>query len=309
MSEKLFKKVYLEISNICNLKCSFCPAVERGERQVAEAEFRQRLLKVSPWAERVCLHVMGEPLAHPMFARFVEIAEEHAVPLEITTNATLLTPKLYEALINPAIKQINFSLQSFTDNFPNANPLAYLNKIFAFIDHSQQINPEQYINLRLWNIGDPIAGKDTEFFLKQIENKFSVQINRSVDVGFKKSKKVIGRLYLHFDSRFQWPDLKQSVRSKEGTCYGTRSHLAVLADGAVVPCCLDKEAVMTVGNLDLTDDFSEIIHAQRTQTIREGFKKGLMTEELCQRCDFAQRFKKKSDKSVEKVLIASEKKI
>lgn len=289
---KRFKKVYLEISNICNLKCSFCPAVQRGEQQVEENKFRQRLLKVRPWAERVCLHVMGEPLAHPMFSRFISIADEHEVDIEITTNGTLLSPGTQEALLNPCVKQVNFSLQSFTDNFPTANPMVYLNKIFSFIDQAFLLRPDLYINLRLWNLGDSKAAQDTQFFLKQIETKWAVEINRNVDVGFKKSKNVLGKLYIHFDSRFVWPDLTHPVLSDKGTCHGTRSHMAVLADGEVIPCCLDKEAAISLGQIDEVS-FEKIFDGERAQKMREGFAKGLMLENLCQRCDYAQRFTKK----------------
>lgn len=293
MSEaKRFKKIYLEISNICNLKCSFCPAVERGERQVAKQEFEARLKKVAPWAERVCLHVMGEPLAHPLLPEFIKIAADQNVNLEITTNGTLLSPKLYSALTDSTVKQINFSLQSFTDNFPQANPLTYLNKIFDFVDYAFEHQPDLYINLRLWNVGDILGARDTEFFLKQIESRFDVNINRVVDVGFKKSKRVLKRLYVHFDSRFTWPSLKQEVRSDKGSCFGTRSHLAVLADGVVVPCCLDKEAVMNLGHIDQSS-FENIVEGPRAQSMRRGFEQGRMREDLCQRCDYAKRFKKK----------------
>ncbi|MCO5113560.1 MAG: radical SAM protein [Bdellovibrionaceae bacterium] len=293
MSYKRFKKVYLEISNICNLKCSFCPAVERGEQQVAEDTFKARLLEVSPWAERVCLHVMGEPLAHPLLPRFIEIAGDHQVDLEITTNGTLLSASVQASLLHKTVKQVNFSLQSFTDNFPTANPLTYLNKIFGFIDQAFIERPDLYINLRLWNIGDHKAGQDTEFFLKQIESKFDVQINRSVDVGFKKSKNVKSRLYIHFDSRFIWPDLKHNKISDAGSCYGTRSQVAVLADGVVVPCCLDKEAAINLGVMGQTS-FADIVDGTKATRIRQGFEQGRMLEDLCQRCDYAQRFKKKA---------------
>lgn len=288
---KRFKKVYLEISNICNLQCSFCPAVERGKKQIEESTLRNRLKKIAPYAERVCLHVMGEPLAHPQFSEFIDIAQDLKVDIEITTNATLLNDKIKKSLLNPTIKQVNFSLQSFTDNFPTANPSNYLKKILDFCKEAFSLRPDLYINLRLWNIGDTKAGKDTEFFLNVIENEFSVKINRKVDVGFKKSKNVLNRLYLHFDSRFVWPSLKQNKISEVGKCHGLKSHVAILAEGLVTPCCLDKEANISLGQID-DSDFLDIIESPKSKKIREGFNQGKMLEELCQRCDYATRFNK-----------------
>lgn len=291
LAAKRFKKVYLEISNICNLKCSFCPAVERGEMQISEQHFTERLLKVSPWAERVCLHVMGEPLAHPLLQRFIEIAEQHKVDLEITTNGTLLNLTTTQALLNSTVKQVNFSLQSFLDNFPEASPEKYIEKILNFVEQAFVKRPDLYTNLRLWGHGSEGFENDTEMVLQKVERRFAVVINRNVDVGFKKSKNVKNRLYIHFDSRFNWPDLRRPVLSEKGSCYGLRSHVAVLSDGAVVPCCLDKEAGMQLGSID-HQDLLQIIDSPKAKNIRKGFEQGLLQEELCRRCGYATRFKK-----------------
>src|SRR3989344_9339742 len=129
---KKFRKVYVEIGNVCNLQCSFCPEVEREKARLDRERFRKTLLEVKPFADRVCFHLMGEPLAHPDFVAFVGVAEEVGLPVEITTNGTLLSPEIEAALHSPIIHQVNFSLQSFFDNFPEASGSRYLEKILAF---------------------------------------------------------------------------------------------------------------------------------------------------------------------------------
>lgn len=287
---KRFKKIYLEISNICNLQCSFCPEVERSKFRIDEQVLRGRLRQVKALTERVCFHVMGEPLAHPGFAGLIKVAEEMEVPLEITTNGTLLNEILIEALLNPTVVQVNFSLQSFIDNFPKSTPETYLNKIFNFCRIAFERRPDLYINLRLWNLKKNEASVVNDFLISRIEREFSSLINRTVDPGFRKSKRVVNRLYLHFDSRFEWPHIDQEAKSYKGSCYGLRNHVAVLAGGEVVPCCLDKEASMNLGNIDVKP-FAQIIDNSRAKRIREGFEIGELREELCQKCDYAQRFK------------------
>lgn len=284
-----FRKLYLEITNICNIQCSFCPAVERKAASLDMPLIESFFQKVSGWADRVCLHVMGEPTSHPQFPDFVEKAKQYGLQLEITTNGLILNDAVKAALLSTSVVQVNFSLQSFFDNFPEKDPGRYLEKIFAFTQQAMSARPDLYINFRLWNIGSADDRDVSEFVLQKIESAFSVQLNRSVDPGFKKSKRVKDRVYLHFDSRFNWPDISSPVLGTQGRCHGTVSHLAVHSNGDVVPCCLDKEATIKLGNLS-KQSLQEIVSSERYLNMVQGFNSGVLVEDLCQRCEYIQRF-------------------
>lgn len=288
--QPLFRKVYVEIGNVCNLQCSFCPEVDRAKYRVEKERFREILIQVKPTTDRVCFHLMGEPLAHPDFASLVEVAASVGTPVEITTNGTLLSPALQAALLNPIIHQVNFSLQSFFNNFRGVDPTTYLEKIFAFSKRALAERPDLYLNFRLWNLGaeekEDLVNAD---LLRRIESAFSVVINRRVEAGLRKSKNLTGRLYLHYDTRFEWPHPDSQLRRTKGSCQGTRTHVGIHADGTVVPCCLDKEARIPLGKLG-ENTFAEILGGERFLNIRSGFEKGELRESLCQRCTFAERF-------------------
>lgn len=286
-----FSKIYVEIGNVCNLQCSFCPEVERGKDRMDEAQLRRTLREVKPYADRVTYHLMGEPLAHPEFARFVEIGGEEDVPLEITTNGTLLNPKVEEALLHPTVKQVNFSLQSFFDNFPGAEPETYLRRIFSFVKRALAERPDLYLNFRLWNLPKGSAEDSlNEKLLLRIESEFGAEVNRRLDLKMKKGKRLTGRLYIHYDSRFRWPNPKDPVLREKGSCWGGRKQMAVHANGTVVPCCLDKEAVISLGDIHKSS-FAEILSGARATTLRDGFAAGELREDLCRRCDYATRFR------------------
>ena len=74
---KRFQKVYLEISNVCNLSCAFCPGTKRKKKVMTEAEFRMMLPKLRPWTDFLYFHLMGEPLCHPNMESFLQIAGEY----------------------------------------------------------------------------------------------------------------------------------------------------------------------------------------------------------------------------------------
>jgi radical SAM protein with 4Fe4S-binding SPASM domain len=285
-----FRKIYVEIGNVCNLQCSFCPEVERKKTRLTAEELRAILFQVKPLTDRVCFHLMGEPLAHPDFPAFVEVAAEVGIPVEITTNGTLLNPATEEALLRPIVHQVNFSLQSFFDNFPGANPETYIQKIFSFTRRALATRPELYVNFRLWNLSS--ADKEdltNESLLKKIEEAFSLEINRRVDPRLRKSKKLTGRLYLHYDTRFEWPNPLSPVIREQGSCQGGRTHLGIHADGTLVPCCLDKEARINLGNVKSTP-LTELLQNSRYRQLRRGFENGQLTEDLCRRCQYATRF-------------------
>lgn len=294
MIAKKFSRVYIEISNICNLQCDFCPEVERTKKIMPLELFLKIIEQVHTLTDEVTFHLMGEPMTHPDFAEFLKVCLDFNLPVNLTTNGTLLKyPEKAELLLSPIIRQVNFSLQSFTSNFPQKNLVAYLNPIFQFTKKAFERRPDLYINYRLWNMG---SHEDTAFanrhFLKPIQDEYNYTMSAPVDVAFRKSRKINGRLYLHFDSRFEWPSLKAPVSSEKGFCYGLKSHFAIHADGTVVPCCLDKEAKINLGELSAVT-ILEAINSRRALDMRSGFDNFTVREELCKRCTFIRRFDSK----------------
>lgn len=290
---KRFQKVYIEISNACNVQCTFCPEVERDKRFMEPELFRKVATAVAPLAEAVCFHLMGEPLLHPEFDSYLDFCGTLGLPVNLTTNGILLNEQRTTALMNPILKQINFSLQSFESNFPDKDNSEYLQRIFDFSRRALQERPDLYVNYRLWNEGAPGASASNSQMVEKIRRGLGSAFNPIWDVRARKSVPIIGRLYLHFDSRFQWPHPSQPVRSAKGFCHALSSHIGILADGTVVPCCLDKEGVISLG-LCGSQTMDEILQSTRAQSIHDGFQKGILVEDLCQKCTFIARFDNKA---------------
>jgi radical SAM protein with 4Fe4S-binding SPASM domain len=288
-----FGKVNIEISNICNLQCSFCPEVVRSPKLMDLSLFRQIVEQVSPLTDQVCFHLMGDPLVHPRLSEMVSICEEFQAPIFFVTNGVLLKKNFSERqalLLNPAFRQVNFSLHSFADNFGDKDPSDYLSYIFAYTEKALRDRPDLYLNYRLWNLQEPRSTSSTnQLVLEMIESHFQVNIPREVDIRKRKSLRIRGRLYIHYDTEFIWPSLDLPVLGTEGTCHGLSSHFGVLVDGTVVPCCLDKEAAIPLGNVQ-EQPILEILDSPRAKNLLMGFKKRQLVEALCQRCQYIERF-------------------
>ncbi len=285
-----FKRVYIEISNICNLQCSFCPVVDRDKKIMGLELFEKTISEVAPLTEQVCLHLMGEPLAHPEFENIIKICVAYNVKINLTTNGILLNRYAELLSTSPAIHQVNFSIHSFKDNFKDKSILPYLTDILNFSKLAFERKPELYINYRMWNIFETTTQNDSnKDILANIAKFFDVEIKEDIDVGSIKSKRIWNRVYLHFDSRFEWPHPLMPLQSTKGFCHALSSHIGIHADGTVVPCCLDKEARLDLGNC-ATMPLSEILNGLRARTMREGFAQKKLAEDLCQRCTYIKRF-------------------
>jgi radical SAM protein with 4Fe4S-binding SPASM domain len=289
-----FFRTYIEISNICNLQCTFCPEVERDKKILSSEQFRYILRQVIPYTDEVCLHLMGEPLAHPEFLQILDICNQEDAVIHLVTNGTFLQKFNYDTFLkSKSLRQINFSLHSFKDNFPDKDIRPYLFDILQFSKQALESRPELYINFRLWNLPSTVGqNQQNQDIIDYICEFFQVPINEKINVSHRKSKNIIGRIYFHFDTRFEWPSLKDPIQGERGFCHALSQQIGIHADGTVIPCCFDKEAGIALGNI-LETPFVEILQSPRLNKIREGFKNHILVEELCQKCTYIKRFDKK----------------
>ncbi len=294
-----FLRTYIEISNICNLQCTFCPEVGREKKILSPENFRKILKQVLPYTEQVCLHLMGEPLSHPEFKKILEICDEEGAVVQLVTNGTLLSQYGFDTFFNAkCLRQINFSLHSFKDNFPGKDLRPYLFDILTFSREALTRRPELYINYRLWNLAVANeANSENDEIINHVCEFFQMPINEKIDTRFGKSKNLTGRIYFHFDTRFRWPDYGDPDQGEKGFCHALSQQIGIHADGTVVPCCFDKEAGIPLGNV-LEDGFENVLNEPRLLKMRDGFQKKILTEELCRKCTYIRRFDKLAAPSV-----------
>ena len=274
-----FRKVYIEISNLCNLRCSFCPGTKRPGRRMNVEEFTLLMGKLRPFTDHIYFHLMGEPLCHPELATFLEIAKQHGFRVIITTNGTLLTKQQQILLSAPALHKVNISLHAFEANDLAVPFESYLQDCLRF---GQAANGEKLVVYRLWNQGG--ADELNQKILKTMHQYFPqewVQERHVIRIG--------NRVYLEHGAKFDWPDLAAPEDDGPRFCYGLRDQIGVLCDGTVVPCCLDHEGDIALGNL-FDEDLDSILATPRAQAIYNGFSNREAAESLCRRCGYARRF-------------------
>ncbi len=281
MVDMKFKKIYIEISNSCNFACSFCYKSKRNKRNLSVEEFRFIANKLKPYTNYLYLHVMGEPLLHPHLEEILQIANDYSYKVNITTNGSLI-PKQQAVLLKYPPHQINISLHDLEENIP---PEKLPELIQSFISFANSVANTTYINLRLWNrTNDTIS-----FFTKQCLELLQTELqldefifsNENLFQGIHLRK----HIYLQTAVRFDWPDMKAEPSDKPKTCYALKDHIAILSDGSVVPCCIDADAHLLLGNI-FTDDLESMVKSEKALRMKKGFARKEAVEEFCKVCGF-----------------------
>ncbi|MCI9678492.1 MAG: radical SAM/SPASM domain-containing protein [Oscillospiraceae bacterium] len=278
----MLKRVYIEITNVCNLRCDFCPGTRREARFLSPAELRLLAGKLRGHTSYLYFHVMGEPLLHPELGELLGIAAEEGFRACLTTNGTLLEEKTDLLLAAPALHKLSVSLHS-----AEGNGLEKLGDYLAGVwESALALSGAGVIcALRLWNIGGAEERNGEIYaFLREKLGVHPLELPRPRQGSWRLGE----RLYLERAEKFDWPDL-DAPETGTRFCLGLRDQAAVLCDGTVVPCCLDHEGDVPLGNL-LEQELEEILASPRARAVYEGFSQGKPSEELCRRCGFAARF-------------------
>lgn len=285
MEKKRFKKIYIEITNICNLKCSFCPDTKRKKTFMKVKDFEKIIKQIKKYTNLIALHVKGEPLMHPELEEILGICDSENINVNITTNGTLLYEKRNILINSSALRQINISLHSINEN-ANMNS-TYLNNVFEAV---KKITNERniYISYRLWNLKDISENDCNLHILKKLEDEYNYTElpNKAKYSEFIKLKE---NVFLNQDTKFEWPSIGNKEISTEGTCLGLRNQIAILVNGDVVPCCLDQNGEIKLGNI-FEINIDDILNSDLSIKIKKGFEEGKVLHNLCKKCGYRTKF-------------------
>lgn len=276
---KKFRKIYIEITNNCNLNCSFCSKVEKAKRIMKIEEFEHILKEIKDKTDYIYLHVKGEPLLHPNIVDFLNLAEKYNLKVNLTTNGTLF-PRVVDKIKNcKSLHKINFSLHSEND-YPN-----YLENIF---DSVKKLSPDIVVIYRLWTLNNGYLDKKSTETVEKLKEYYDLSQETVEKIINENNIKISSTIYVDKDNEFIWPKLEGE--NSNGFCHALKTHIAILVDGMVVPCCLDSNGVINLGNI-YKQNLNEIIESKRYKDLKKSFQDNKPCEELCKKCSFKLRFK------------------
>ena len=264
----MFKKIYIEITNNCNLKCDFCIKNTRSIEYISIDKFNNLLNKIDKYTDYLYFHILGEPLMHQEINKLIDIAA-NKFKINITTNGYLID----KIKNNKNIRQINISLHSYDEKY-NISIEQYLNNIFETVD---SLKDSTYISYRFW-----AKSKYSEDILKIINKKYNSNLEMN---NLKNNTTIIDNVFISVLNEFVWPSLDNDVFNYNGSCHALKDHIGILVDGTVVPCCLDSKGIINLGNI-YEIELIDIINSKRFQDMLQNFKNNNKIEKLCQKCNF-----------------------
>ena len=282
-NQDMITRCYLEITNVCNLDCVFCPKTTRAKHTMTMDEFDMLTSRLVGEVRFLYFHLMGEPFLHPLLPQFVLTARRKGFIPVLTTNGTLLSQRT--DMLDALPHKLQISLHSHEGN-GKENLKQYIDEVMTFA--GEAVRRGCVVVLRLWNEGG--RNSMNESILKFIAGHQPQPWTERYD-GWKLAE----NLYIENDNIFEWPDLQYDAKDTEEVfCYALRNQIGVLADGTVVPCCLDHNGDMGVGNL-FEHSLADILASPRAAAIYNGFTCHTAVEPLCQRCGYSavsKRFRK-----------------
>ena len=286
-----FYRIYIELTNVCGLHCSFCPSKNLSNETMSLEFFESTIKQAKKFTNEIACHVVGDPLTLSNLSEYLDIIHKYKMRAMLTTSGYFMKKHSYETLFHPCVKQINISLNAFNKNDTTFTFEQYMRPILDFCHEKVNRKEESFINLRIWNLDESMS---EENFNSELFQKLNFEFNtalelKTLDPKEKKSLRLEYKVLLHFDNYFEWPSLVNKNYG-HGTCQGLSSHVGILANGKVIPCCLDNDAVMELGNLK-NKSLKEIVYGKRATKMKEGFKIEHCSEEMCLKCSYKDRFK------------------
>jgi MoaA/NifB/PqqE/SkfB family radical SAM enzyme len=298
---KKYKKVYIEITNVCNLECSFCPGTERRLGYMTKEQFLHVIKEIKPYTDYVYFHLMGEPLLNPELEGFIAICAANDIKVNLTTNGTLLEKNKTKLLNSPGLRKVSISLHSFEANPEGITLEEYLGDTINFV---KEASAKGIIcEFRLWNAGKEGIGAGNSLngvIIKALDLAFAAEAENGEaepkpdlynKLVLRQNTKLADKVFLHLAQRFEWPDIDRADQAEAVFCYGLRDQFGILVDGTVVPCCLDSEGGIPLGNI-FEQPLRDILESPRACRMYGGFTARTAVEELCRRCGYAERHKR-----------------
>ena len=285
-----FYRIYIELTNVCGLSCTFCPTKELPSKEMDLVFFESIIKQAKVYTNEIACHVVGDPLTLSNLHDYLDILHKHHLKAMLTTSGYFLKKHSYDTLFHPCVKQINISLNSFNKNDTSITFEQYITPVLALCQAKLESKEELFINLRVWNLDEMMSERAfNETLFEKLSITFDTQLDlQKIYQERPKSLRLASKVLVHFDNYFEWPSLKNQNYG-DGTCQGLQSHIAILASGKVVPCCLDCDGVIELGDLHIST-LNQILTSKRAVNMLEGFKEGKAIEELCQKCSYKDRF-------------------
>lgn len=159
--------IYLEVTNVCNFKCVFCPESFSNYKEISGGHFRLSTTDYSAIIEQISelrtvktlnFYMMGEPFAHPQLLSFVKLAKEinASERIIVTSNGSLIKERIYREICESKLDYLRISIYGANEDKQIRNTQSKISlskirdnisKFKEFRDQNKYKNPFIYIKM------------------------------------------------------------------------------------------------------------------------------------------------------------------
>ena len=270
------KDIYIEPTNICNLQCSFCfhanNAMRRKKGTMTFKTFKRLVDDVKSFKPNLVLHHSGESFVHKELFDFIRYAKKAGLRVSLTTNGTLVDKNDFE-ILDTGIDGINISLAGVDkEDYANVRPGTEFDTLMENITALAKNKLKRNLATKL-----TINVVETKFnrpkiplFKKRIESINGIDgviVRRLMDWGGTLD---ISKLHItpFWRSWAMYANKYFKLATKGTLCEAINDGGAILWNGTVVPCCIDFNGTMTLGNIN-EQKFLDIWNGEKSNQIRK----------------------------------------
>ncbi|MEL6139226.1 MAG: radical SAM/SPASM domain-containing protein [Cyanobacteria bacterium J06628_6] len=324
MAVTRLERIHLEVTNVCNFKCEFCPdaIMARKRGHMALPLLTQALDEIAEkkLAKVVAFHLMGEPLIYPHIFDAISLALGRRLNLHLTTNGSTfhLRPEHIQKLVSSGIPKVTISLQTpDPDTFiirgapPMLQPDKYFEGITSYVRanlaardsntrvHLKFLDTTPHPFLVPHKQMHVVEGKEQmrqeltswahRLLEKTADRPSDVEIQQKIarhKPGRWQVIELTPKLALETFPLDSWGNVESDtvVPASFGYCNGTTDQAGILYDGTVVPCCKDYDGQIPLGNLNEHSLVDILDQQQPACGLRAGFDRFQVTHPVCKRC-------------------------
>ncbi|MBL7933755.1 MAG: SPASM domain-containing protein [Bacteroidia bacterium] len=285
--------ISIEPTTSCNLRCPQCPSglreFSRPTGMLQTEMFHNTINQLSKHLHSLTFYFQGEPYLNPSFLNMVEQANAKGIYTITSTNAHYMSAENARKTVESGLDKLIISVDGTTQEvYEQYRKGGQLEKV---IEGTKEILKQK----RLLKSRSPYVIWQFVVF-KPNQHQVNEVKRMGKDLGVDEVKIKTAQIYDFENGNELIPDINRYSRyqkNEEGNyriknkllnqCWRMWQGCVVTWDGKIVPCCFDKDAKHTLGNLE-KESFKTIWHSESYNHFRRSILKSRDQVDICTNC-------------------------
>jgi len=282
----------VEPADFCQLECPECPVGINKRKQGNKIDislFNKLISEQKETLFHLIFYFQGEPLLNKNLAEMISIAHKAGIFTSTSTNAQLLNSQMAKSLVESGLDKLIISMDGATQKVYEKYRIG--GKLSLAIKGVEEINywkkqlksPTPFVEIQF------VVFKTNEHQLNEMKhlarklNADRLSFKSAQLYNFENGHPLLTS-FKKFARYKQNENGKYELKAKmKNSCYRLWSGAVINTQGDVLPCCFDKNASHTFGNLN-SESFATIYQNKKASGFRNEILSNRKQFEMCRNC-------------------------